>query len=100
MPQATLRRVVTLLTMLATVTPALATMTPSAPLVGQVRAVNDRFKDVSAALAEGYTPIPCASGLQGGAMGVHYVSSKYLKDRLIEINHPESDTGCGMVPQQ
>jgi hypothetical protein len=38
--------------------------------------------------------------LQGGAMGVHYVSSKYLKDRLIEINHPESDTGCGMVPQQ
>jgi hypothetical protein len=86
--------------MLATVTPALATMTPSAPLVGQVRAVNDRFKDVSAALAEGYTPIPCASGLQGGAMGVHYVSSKYLKDRLIEINHPESDTGCGMVPQQ
>ena len=45
---------------------------------------------MSAALAEGYAPIPCASGLQGGAMGIHYVSSKYLKDGVIAIDHPEA----------
>ena len=44
------------------------------PLVDKVRAANDRFKDVAVAVAEGYAPIPCASGLQGGAMGVHYVN--------------------------
>ncbi|MEP7174373.1 MAG: hypothetical protein ABI705_12870, partial [Aestuariivirga sp.] len=38
------------------------------PLVDKVRAANERFKDVSVAVAEGYAPIPCASGLQGGAM--------------------------------
>lgn len=57
-------------------------------LVDKVRAANDRFKDVSVAVAEGYAAIPCASGVDGGAMGVHYVSEKLLKADTIDIAHP------------
>jgi hypothetical protein len=60
------------------------------PLVDQVRAANDRFKDVSAAVAEGYAPIPCASGVDGGAMGVHYVNATYLKDAAVDIKRPQA----------
>jgi hypothetical protein len=60
------------------------------PLADHVRAANDRFKDVSAAVAEGYGPIPCASGLQGGAMGIHYVNGTYLKDNVTDIAKPEA----------
>lgn len=60
------------------------------PLVDHVRAANDRFKDVSAAMAEGYAPIPCASGLQGGAMGIHYVNGALLKDGVVDLKHPEA----------
>ena len=41
-----------------------------------VRTANDRFKDVAVAISEGYAPIPCASGVDGGAMGIHYVNAK------------------------
>jgi hypothetical protein len=60
------------------------------PLADHVRAANDRFKDVSAAVAEGYAPIPCASGVDGGAMGIHYVSKRQLKDDAIDLAHPEA----------
>lgn len=60
------------------------------PLVNKVRAANDRFKDVAVAVAEGYAPIPCASGLQGGAMGVHYVNGAFLKDGVVDIAKPEA----------
>ncbi|TIS84851.1 MAG: hypothetical protein E5W88_27475, partial [Mesorhizobium sp.] len=50
------------------------------PLAEKVRAANSRFLDVNAATAEGYAPIPCASGITGGAMGIHYVNGGYLKD--------------------
>jgi hypothetical protein len=60
------------------------------PLVDNVRAANERFKDVSVAVAEGYAPIPCASGLQGGAMGVHYVNGAFLKDGIVDITKPEA----------
>jgi hypothetical protein len=60
------------------------------PLVDSVRAANERFADVSAAVAEGYKPIPCASGIEGGAMGVHYVNAQYLKDDAIELGRPEA----------
>ena len=59
-------------------------------LVDKVRAANDRFKDVSVAVAEGYAAIPCASGIDGGAMGVHYVSEKLLKADAIDIAHPQA----------
>jgi hypothetical protein len=60
------------------------------PLAEHVRAANDRFKDVSVAVAEGYAPIPCASGVDGGAMGVHYVNANYLKDTIPDIKRPQA----------
>jgi hypothetical protein len=60
------------------------------PLAEQVRAANDRIKDVSVAVAEGYAPIPCASGIDGGAMGVHYVNPNYLKDTTVDIKRPQA----------
>jgi len=59
-------------------------------LVDRVQAANDRFKDVSVAVSEGYAPIPCASGVDGGAMGVHYVSEKLLKADVVDIAHPQA----------
>jgi hypothetical protein len=59
-------------------------------LVDKVRMANDRFKDVSVAVSEGYAPIPCASGVDGGAMGVHYVSEKFLKADAVDIGHPQA----------
>ena len=51
---------------------------------------NDRFKDVSVAVSEGYAPIACASGIDGGAMGVHYVNAKLLGDDAVDITHPQA----------
>ena len=61
-----------------------------APLVDHVRTANGRFKDVSVAVSEGYTPIPCASGIDGGAMGVHYVNAKLIEANVIDIEHPQA----------
>ncbi|BCH08960.1 hypothetical protein MesoLj131c_32180 [Mesorhizobium sp. 131-3-5] len=69
---------------------AASTETGSNPLAEKVRAANSRFLDVKAATAEGYAPIPCASGISGGAMGIHYVNGKYLKDDKIDIARPEA----------
>ena len=41
------------------------------PLAEHVRAANARFEDTSAALAEGYTAIPCLDGPDGAVIGVH-----------------------------
>ena len=60
------------------------------PLADHVRAANGRFKDVSVAVAEGYAPIPCASGVDGGAMGIHYVNGNYLKDAAPDIKRPQA----------
>ena len=59
------------------------------PLAEHVRTANDRFKDVSVAVSEGYAPIPCASGIDGGAMGVHYVNAKLIGDD-VDIKHPQA----------
>lgn len=64
---------------------------PSAnPLADAVRKANDRFKDVAAATSEGYAPIPCTSGTDGGAMGIHYVNPAYIKDGAIDLAKPEA----------
>jgi len=60
------------------------------PLADNVRIANDRFNDVSVAVSEGYAPIPCASGIDGGAMGIHYVNATYLKDDIIDLGRPEA----------
>jgi hypothetical protein len=59
-------------------------------LADKVRNANTRFKDVAAAVAEGYAPIPCASGVDGGAMGVHYVNARYLKEEIPDIKRPQA----------
>ena len=59
-------------------------------LVDRVRAANDRFKDVSVAVSEGYEPIPCASGVDGGAMGIHYVNSKLITGNSVDIRNPQA----------
>jgi hypothetical protein len=60
------------------------------PLADSVRAANARFSDVSVATAEGYSPIPCVSGIEGGAMGIHYVNGKLIEDEAIDLAHPEA----------
>jgi len=64
----------------------------NAPLAGHVRAANNRFVNFNAdALkAEGYAPIPCTSGTEGGAMGVHWVNGKYLGEDTPRIDHPQA----------
>jgi len=69
---------------------AAASVSGVSPLADKVRAANSRFLDVKAATAEGYAPIPCASGITGGAMGIHYVNGQYLKDDKIDIARPEA----------
>ncbi|TPK39676.1 hypothetical protein [Mesorhizobium sp. B2-5-3] len=59
-------------------------------LAAEVRAANGRFVNVAAATAEGYAPIPCASGITGGAMGIHYVNGAYLKDDAVDLAKPEA----------
>lgn len=60
------------------------------PLAEKVRAANARFADVAVAVKEGYAPIPCASGVEGGAMGIHYVNGAYLKDDAVDVAKPEA----------
>jgi hypothetical protein len=60
------------------------------PLADSVQAANARFADVAVAVAEGYAPIPCVSGADGGAMGIHYVNGKLIEDEVIDIAHPEA----------
>ena len=69
---------------------ALAADTGGGTLAEHVRAANSRFKDVNVAIAEGYAPIPCTSGVDGGAMGVHYVNGEYLKDEIPDIKRPQA----------
>jgi hypothetical protein len=55
-----------------------------------VRLANDRFRDVAVAIAEGYAPGDCASGLDGGAISVRFVNTNYLKDHLVDIKRPQA----------
>jgi hypothetical protein len=62
----------------------------SNPLAAKVREMNARFADVEVAKAEGYAPIPCVSGTEGGAMGIHFVNGTLIGDEAIEIGKPEA----------
>jgi hypothetical protein len=65
-------------------------VTPDNPVAVKVREANARFADVNAALAEGYAPIPCVSGIEGGAMGIHYVNGALIEDPAIDMAKPEA----------
>ena len=66
------------------------TSAQNADLAQQVRMANSRFADVTQATREGYTPIPCVSGVDGGAMGIHYVNADLIKDDVLDIAKPEA----------
>jgi len=55
-----------------------------------VKAANARFADVAVAKKEGYVPLPCASGVDGGSMGIHYVNLDLLADPAIDVGKPEA----------
>jgi hypothetical protein len=59
------------------------------PLADKVRFANNRFSDAAEATREGYAPIPCVSGIDGGAMGIHYVNTALIDDK-VELEHPEA----------
>ena len=67
-----------------------ATVAGANPLADSVRDANARFADVAVAVAEGYAPIPCVSGIEGGAMGIHYVNGDLINDEAIDIARPEA----------
>jgi len=62
------------------------------PLADLVRSSNDKYQDVNAAVADGYGPIPCVSGGDGGGMRIHYVNGGYLTedDDAIDVSKPEA----------
>ena len=60
------------------------------PLADHVRTADARFADLKQAIAEGYTPIPCADDAGGGSMGVHYVSMDQIKADTVDIAKPQA----------
>jgi hypothetical protein len=71
--------------------PCLASGAFAENLVDRVREATARFSDVAVAVAEGYGPIPCASGAGGGAMGIHYVNGGHLDDNnTLDLTKPEA----------
>ncbi|MEP7240096.1 MAG: hypothetical protein ABI697_04345, partial [Devosia sp.] len=67
-----------------------AAVTMGNPLAEAVAKADARFADVAQAWAEGYAPIPCVSGIEGGAMGIHFVNQKLIEDPAVDIGHPEA----------
>ena len=59
-------------------------------LVRDVRQATGKFQDVNAATAEGYVSDgSCASGPNGGAMGVHYLNHAFISDGVLDARRPE-----------
>lgn len=59
-------------------------------LVQAVKESTERFRNVSAAEADGYTLMfGCVSGPDFGAMGLHYVKLELLKDAAVDAATPE-----------
>jgi hypothetical protein len=55
-----------------------------------VRESTERFRDVSAAMAEGYAlQFGCVSGSDAGAMGLHFVKGSLVGDDVLDPTHPE-----------
>lgn len=63
----------------------------SSPLVEKVRAATRRYRNIDAAIAEGWVPgTPCVSGPSSGAMGVHYVLPDRIGDAVLSADLPEA----------
>ena len=69
---------------------ASAQATEASGLVKVVRESTERFRDVSVAQAEGYSPLfGCVSGSDAGAMGLHYMKMPLVADGELDPAHPE-----------
>jgi hypothetical protein len=73
-----------------TAAPAVAANEPANRLASAVREANARFGDVAVAVSEGYSPIPCTSGTDGGAMGVHYVNPALIGEGPVDVAKPQA----------
>ncbi len=63
---------------------------PAGDLVRIVRESTERFRDVAAAEAEGYSLLfGCVSGPDSGAMGLHYVNLPLVLDGELDPRRPE-----------
>ena len=59
-------------------------------LVKAVREATERFRDVSAAEADGYALMfGCVSGPDWGAMGLHFVNGSLIGDDVLDPTRPE-----------
>lgn len=69
---------------------ALADQKVGNALIEVVRRATERFKDVTAAEAEGYgLQFGCVSGPDSGAMGLHYVNFPLVMDGELDPTRPE-----------
>ena len=63
----------------------------SSPLAQEVRRATERYQDISAATAAGYSLfLGCVSSPAGGAMGIHYVNGELVGDGKIDAARPEA----------
>jgi hypothetical protein len=63
----------------------------SSPLIDEVRAATERFRDLNVAIAEGWVQgTPCVSGPNAGAMGVHYVLPARIAAGVLSADQPEA----------
>jgi hypothetical protein len=61
------------------------------PLIDQVRAATERYRELSVALAEGFVQgTPCVSGPDTGAMGVHFVLPSRVNAGILQADQPEA----------
>jgi hypothetical protein len=61
------------------------------PLIDQVRAATERYRELSVALAEGFVQgTPCVSGPDTGAMGVHFVLPARVNAGVLQADQPEA----------
>lgn len=63
----------------------------ASPLVNKVRAATRGFRDINAALSDGWVPgTPCVSGPNEGAMGVHMIKPERVQDGELNASEPEA----------
>lgn len=63
----------------------------SGVLIEEVRAATERYKDINAALADGFVQgTPCVSGPDFGAMGVHFVRPDRINKGTLAADQPSA----------
>lgn len=61
------------------------------PLVEKVRTATEQYKDINAALNQGFAQAtPCVSGPDFGAMGVHFVLNSRVMNGVLSPDQPQA----------